>query len=94
MFNVDLSLTPEGEADYVNVVQVILDHISLLRSHSSPEPNTATSSSPLAQYWSEIATLNRIHFSQSSPSTPYAFAPSMAQRLNIYNTEECQRVGR
>mmetsp|Transcript_22399 Transcript_22399/g.46576 ORF Transcript_22399/g.46576 Transcript_22399/m.46576 type:complete len:1143 (+) Transcript_22399:186-3614(+) len=92
MFQIDFSLTPEGEADYVNVVQLVLDHIALIRSHSSPSP-TSASSSPLAQHWAEIATLNRIHFSQSSPSPPYVFAPSLAQRLNIYNTEECLRVG-
>lgn len=88
MFQIDLSLTPQGETDYINVVQVVLDYIALLLSHTS-----TSSPSPLALHWSEIATLNQIHFSQSSPSTPYAFAPSLAQRLNVYNTEECLRIG-
>ena len=78
LFQVEVALTEEGEDRWKDVVQIIFDQISHIRRLC--EHPTADDRHDLETRWSEVAKINAMHFSQNSPSHPYSFAPSMAQR--------------
>jgi len=84
LFQVDMSLTEQGEEQWEYVTQVIFQHVALIRSQKEE----------LARHWDENAALRALHFDQTSPNKVYALAPGLASSIVLQGTEKCLSAGR
>lgn len=78
LFQIDMSLTEEGEAHWKEVAEVIFAYGKMLRSAvvaslaSEGKGNgTCSSDDALKRIWDEVAQIDRMHFHQTSPGAVY-----------------------
>lgn len=100
LFQIQVSLTVEGEEHWKDVVRVIF-HYGKVVCHAAEESFAASGvSTPckdgddkLRRIWAEVAALGRMHFHQTSPGAVYSFASSVAQSISKHGTEQCLSAG-
>lgn len=83
VFQLELSLTEEGEKEWKSIVALLLEHCRLIAR--APD---------LQRHWEESRELSEIHFNHASPGQAYDTAPNLAQSIVAYGTEFCQSAGR
>jgi insulysin len=107
IFQVDMSLTVQGEERWKDVVDVILQYCRFIHSKTvaaikeqeggSSSSSTATTSSPtlekLQGIWDENATLSKIFFDQTSPGSVYGLCPDLCNSIVTQGTERCLSAG-
>jgi insulysin len=79
LFQIDMSLTEEGEQNWKEVTKVIFAYASMLADSValSLDPkiakgsNDTCSANELARIWDEVAQIERMHFHQTSPGAVY-----------------------
>ena len=92
LFQVQMSLTEEGEEHWKDVVHVIFKYSQMLQNAAESDEDDA-SCNELRRIWDEVAALDRIRFHQTSPGAVYSFASSVAQSISKHGTETCLSAG-
>jgi len=82
LFQIELSLTEEGEKEWKTVVALLLEHCRLIAQETN-----------LQLHWDEMRTLSEIQFNNSSPGQAYGFAPGLASSIVSFGTESSQSAG-
>mmetsp|Transcript_13269 Transcript_13269/g.27085 ORF Transcript_13269/g.27085 Transcript_13269/m.27085 type:complete len:1231 (+) Transcript_13269:234-3926(+) len=105
LFQIQMSLTADGEENWKEVVRVLFSYGRLIRDYAkksmSSHPGQAEDTTraeyanldPLRRIWDEVATLDRMRFDQTSPGHVYSFAPALAQSASKYGTTHCLSAG-
>ncbi|KAL3795275.1 hypothetical protein HJC23_008360 [Cyclotella cryptica] len=103
LFQIEMSLTEEGEKNWKEVTKVIFAYAKMLAdavelSLTSKEGNKDTNDTCLAhdtltRIWDEVGQIDRMHFHQTSPGAVYSFASSVAQSISKYGTLKCLSAG-
>lgn len=88
LFQIDLSLTEDGENHWEEVVDVILQHCRLVQDIADTDPKQ------LRDVFEETVTLSKIFFDQQSPSGLYSTVPGLSQSIVRYGTKNCLSAGR
>jgi insulysin len=91
LFQVDMSLTDEGERQWKAVADVIFQHCRLIAE--AAEQAQKGQSRDLHRIWGEKATLHAMFFDQTSPSDVYSLAPSLSSSIVVHGTEESIAAG-
>lgn len=78
LFQIDMSLTEEGEAHWKEVTKVIFAYGQMLNSAVEASltsigegVDTCSSNDALRRIWDEVAQIDRMHFHQTSPGAVY-----------------------
>ena len=92
LFQIQMSLTEEGEEHWKDVVNVIFWYSQMLQNAAESSGDEA-SCNELRRIWEEVAALDRIRFHQTSPGAVYSFASSIAQSISKHGVETCLSAG-
>ena len=92
LFQVDMGLTEQGEKDWKIVVDLVFAYCRMLSKESAKEVKGGKSQE-LHRIWGEMSQLDKIFFHQSSPGSPYSYAPNLGERVILYGTEACLSAG-
>jgi insulysin len=87
LFQIDMSLTIEGERRWKEVIEVIFQHCRLIVDA------TANKVPELQRIWAEKATLGAMNFDQTSPGDVYSLAPSLSNSIVTHGTERSISAG-
>lgn len=82
LFQIDMSLTEEGESHWTEVTEVIFAYGKMLSKavelslQSTADPDSC-SEDTLRRIWDEVAQIDRMHFHQTSPGAVYRYIVNM-----------------
>jgi insulysin len=86
LFQIDIGLTEQGEVQWKQVVDIILQHCRLIHEAS-------LQGTELVRIWDEMSAISRMFFDQTSPGGVYGLAPSLSNSVAINGTVKCLSAG-
>lgn len=94
VLQINVSLTMKGEEHWEYVAKVLFEYSFMLldvikKAKNGEEKEMQT----LKRIWDEILSLRTLDFHQSSPSSAFSMAPSLASNVRKFGTEKCLSLG-
>lgn len=84
IFQISVSLTESGLAQWEEVVGCVYEHIRVIRAASVAE---------LQRVWSEIREMSALEFQFSEKQSPYDLATNLAENMLVYRMEHVMSAG-
>jgi insulysin len=94
LFQIEISLTDNGEKHWKDVVNMLFQHCQLIvRVANEAKSKINGEDKNLARIWHEKAQLASLFFHQTSPGDVYSFVPSLCNSIVLYGTRYCLSAG-
>ncbi|GAX23713.1 hypothetical protein FisN_12Hh290 [Fistulifera solaris] len=97
LFQVDMGLTENGEKNWRQVVDVIIQHCRLIHEATTRLPTCGGDAEgtvfDVQRIWAESTKLRALFFHQTSPGSVYELAPNLSSNIVKYGSEKALSAG-